>query len=296
MERIRQTREDKIMELVIYLFLAIIIALAVYPLIFVVSASVSSPEMVLQGKVWLMPKDTTLKAYFAVFNDPDIMTGYKNSIFYTFAGVIVNLMMTVAGAYPLSKKDFMGRNVITIFFTITMFFSGGMIPTYILIKNLHLYNNFWVMILPGAVSMWNLVIMRNYFQHSIPVELHEAAYIDGCSNTRALFHIVLPLSKPILAVMVIFYGVGHWNAFFNAMIYLSDSKKFPLQLVLRSILLKNEMGEMTGGNGDSSGEQLLLAESLKYAVIVVASLPVLVLYPLMQKYFVQGVMVGAIKG
>jgi putative aldouronate transport system permease protein len=152
------------------------------------------------------------------------------------------------------------------------------------------------MILPGAVSMWNLIIMRNYFQHSIPIELHEAAYMDGCTNIGTLLHIVLPLSKPILAVMVIFYGVGHWNAFFNAMIYLSDSKKFPLQLVLRSILLKNEMSAMTGGNGDASGDQLLLAESLKYAVIVVASLPVIVLYPLMQKYFVQGAMVGAIKG
>jgi putative aldouronate transport system permease protein len=204
--------------------------------------------------------------------------------------------MTVLGAYPLSQKDFFGRNAITFFLTITMFFSGGMIPTYILIKSLHLYNNFWVMILPGAVSMWNLIIMRNYFQHSIPTELYEAAYVDGCTKTGILFHIVLPLSKPILAVMVIFYGVGHWNAYFDAMLYLSNSKKYPLQLVLRDILLKNEMGAMTGGSSDASGDQMLLSETLKYAVIIVASAPVLVLYPFMQKYFVQGVMSGSIKG
>lgn len=296
MESIRKTREDKIMEKVIYFILIIIILVVMYPLIFVVIASISSPAAVLQGKVWLLPKEASLKAYFAVFKDPAIMIGYKNTVVYTVVGVIVNLIMTVAGAYPLSQKDFLGRNVITFFFMVTMFFSGGMIPTYILIKSLHLYNNFWVMILPGAVSMWNLIIMRNYFQHSIPNELYEAAYVDGCTKTGILFNIVLPLSKPILAVMVIFYGVGHWNAYFNAMLYLSDSKKFPLQLVLRDILLKNEMGAMTGGSGDASGDQMLLAESLKYAVIIVASIPVLVLYPFLQKYFVQGVMSGAVKG
>lgn len=296
MEKISQTWEDKIFDLVIFFILSIVICGAVYPLVFVLSASISNPEMVLQGRIWLLPKEVTLMAYTAVFNDPAIMTGYKNSVIYTLVGTAVNVVMTIAGSYPLSKKDFYGRNAITFFFMITMFFSGGLIPTYILIKSLHLYNNFWVMILPGAVSMWNLVIMRNYFQNSIPAELHEAAYVDGCKNIGALINIVLPLSKPILAVMVIFYGVGHWNAFFNALIYLSDSKKFPLQLILREVLLKNEMSAMTGGSSDSLGEQQLLTESLKYAVIVVASLPVLMLYPMLQKYFVKGVMVGAIKG
>ncbi|HYH04051.1 MAG TPA: carbohydrate ABC transporter permease [Bacillota bacterium] len=293
---IHQTNEDKIFNTIIISILFVVICITLYPLLFVLSASVSSPEMVLQGKVWLFPKGLTFQAYKAVFQDPKIMTGYINTVKYTLVGTIVNLIMTIAGAYPLSRKDFYGRNVITFFLTVTMFFSGGMIPTYILIKSLNLYNSFWVMILPGAVSMWNLIIMRNYFQYSIPNELLEAAYMDGCSNIGALIKVVLPLSKPILAVMVIFYGVAHWNAYFDALLYLSDSNKFPLQLVLREILLLNDTGSMTAGTSETMADQQLLTESLKYAVIVAASLPVVMLYPLLQKYFVKGIMVGAIKG
>jgi putative aldouronate transport system permease protein len=293
---IHQTNEDRIYNIVIISILLVAVCVTTYPLIFVVSSSVSQPEWVLQGKVWLFPKGLTFQAYQAVFNDPAIMTGYMNTIMYTLVGTIVNLVMTIAGAYPLSRKDFYGRNVITFFLTVTMFFSGGMIPTYILIKSLHLYNNFWVMILPGAVSMWNLIIMRNYFQYSVPLELLEAAYMDGCTNIGALIKVVLPLSKPILAVMIIFYGVHHWNTYFDALIYLSDSKKFPLQLILREILLMNDTSAMTAGTNETMADQQLLTESLKYAVIVVASLPVVMLYPFLQKYFVKGIMVGAIKG
>ena len=294
--QIKQSKGDAVFDGINHILLAFIILAATYPLVFVLSASVSDPMAIFEGKVWLLPKNITFSAYKAVATNPDIMMGYRNTILYTVVGTMINLIMTVMGAYPLSKKDFFGRNFITILFTFTMFFSGGLIPTYLLIKNLNLYNNFWAMILPGAVGMWNLVIVRNYFQNSIPVELQEAAYMDGCSNTGTLLKVVLPLSKPILAVMVIFYGVGHWNQFFSALIYLSDRNKFPLQLILREILLQHDMNNMLSDTGENLAQQQLLAEALKYAVIVVASLPVLMLYPILQRYFVKGVMVGAIKG
>jgi putative aldouronate transport system permease protein len=293
---VNQTNADKIFNWVLYGILAAILCCTIYPLVLVLSSSLSSPYEVIQGKVWLFPKGINFRSYQLVFQDNSIMSGYLNTIGYTLVGTAINLLLTIAGAYPLSRRDLCGRNVVTFFLAATMFFNGGMIPTYLLIKALHLYNNFWVMILPGAVSMWNLIIMRNYFEHSIPNELLEAAKIDGCSNIGALVRVVLPLSKPIIAVMVIFYGVGHWNAYFNALLYLSDEKKYPLQLVLREILLKSNTDAMTGGGGESAADQQLMVESLKYAVIVVASIPVLILYPLLQKYFVKGVMVGAIKG
>lgn len=291
---IKQNKVDLVFDIVNISVLLCVMVVVLYPLIFVVSASFSDPMLVLQGKVRLLPKGLNYQSYVSVFQDKSIMVGYRNTILYTVVGTAVNLVMTVAGAYPLSRKDFVGRNLITIFFTFTMFFSGGLIPTYIVIKKLGLYNNFWVMVLPGAVGMWNLIIMRTFFQHTIPLELQEAAFIDGCRNFGILFKIVLPLSAPIIAVMVIFYGVGHWNAFFTALIYIKDQNKYPLQLVLREILIKNEMQNMTGD--ETIVRQQLLAESIKYSVIIVSSIPVLILYPLLQRYFVKGVMVGAIKG
>jgi putative aldouronate transport system permease protein len=293
---INQTNTDKIFNWVLYGILAAILCCTIYPLVLVLSSSLSNPYEVIQGKVWLFPKGINFRSYQLVFQDKSIMSGYLNTISYTLVGTAINLILTIAGAYPLSRKDLYGRNVVTFFFAVTMFFNGGMIPTYLLIKALHLYNNFWVMILPGAVSMWNLIIMRNYFEHSIPNELLEAAKIDGCSNIGALVRVVLPLSTPIIAVMIIFYGVGHWNAYFHALLYLSDEKKYPLQLVLSEILLKSNTDAMTGGGEGSAADQQLMVESLKYAAIVVASVPVLILYPLLQKYFVKGVMIGAIKG
>jgi putative aldouronate transport system permease protein len=293
---INQTNTDKIFNWVLYGILAAILCCTIYPLVLVLSSSLSNPYEVIQGKVWLFPKGINFRSYQLVFQDKSIMSGYLNTISYTLVGTAINLILTIAGAYPLSRKDLYGRNVVTFFFAATMFFNGGMIPTYLLIKALHLYNNFWVMILPGAVSMWNLIIMRNYFEHSIPNELLEAAKIDGCSNIGALVRVVLPLSTPIIAVMIIFYGVGHWNAYFHALLYLSDEKKYPLQLVLSEILLKSNTDAMTGGGEGSAADQQLMVESLKYAAIVVASVPVLILYPLLQKYFVKGVMIGAIKG
>lgn len=292
--RILKSKSDIIFDTVNVVLLTLVLIVVLYPLLFVVNASISKMTYVLQGEVILFPKGFNLDAYKMVFDNPRIMTGYKNTIGYTLVGTAINLAMTIAGAYPLSRKDFAGRHIFTVFFTITMFFSGGLIPTYLVVTGLGLYNTFWVMVILGAVGMWNMIIMRTFFQTSIPQEIQEAAFIDGCSNFGLLFRIVLPLSAPIIAVMVIFYGVGHWNAFFNALIYLKDHSRFPLQLILREILIIQDMQNMI----DSSSllDQQMIAESIKYAVIIVSSVPVLLLYPFLQKYFVKGVMVGAIKG
>lgn len=293
---IKQSTADNVFDAINTLLLAIIVVMVLYPLIFVVSASFSNPMLVMQGKIRLFPKDVTFMAYKRIFANDDIMIGYRNTFIYTIVGTLLNLIMTIAGAYPLSRKDFYGRNFIMGMFTFTMFFSGGLIPTYLIIKRLNLINNFWVMILPGAVSVYNMVIMRTFFQTTIPTEIEEAAAIDGSSNIQTLIKIVLPLSVPIISVMVIFYGVGHWNAYFNALIYISERSKFPLQLILREILIQNQMDDMMNIDTESIAQQQLMAETIKYAVIIVASVPVLLLYPILQKHFVKGVMIGAVKG
>jgi len=294
--RLKESNGDFVVDIINIFLLSFILIIVLYPLIFVISASLSDPMEVLKGNVWLLPKSINLDSYMRVFKNADILIGYKNTILYTVIGTIINLGMTIAAAYPLSRKKFYARNVLMAFFTFTMFFSGGIIPTYLVVKQLGLVNNFWVMILPGSVQVWNLILMKTFFQNSIPEELHEAAYVDGGTNMGVLFYIVLPLSAPIIAVMVLFYGVGHWNAFFNALIYLSDRSKYPLQLILREILIESQMDSMMSSTSDTIADQRLYAESIKYAVIIVASLPVLMLYPAIQKYFVKGVMVGAIKG
>lgn len=291
---IKQSRSDIIFDIINIAILSIILIIVIYPLILVVSASFSDPMAVMKGEVVLFPVSPTLDAYKAVFRNEDITTGYRNTIIYTVVGTAVNLIMTIAGAYPLSRKDFYGRKALTLFYSFTMFFSGGLIPSYLINTKLGLNNNFWVMIIPGAVSVWNMLIMRTFFQNSIPIELQEAAFMDGCTNIGILLKIVLPLSTPVIAVMVMYYGVGHWNAYFTALIYFRDRNKFPLQLILREILVQHEMSQMT--EGETLVSQVLLAEGIKYAVIVVASVPVLLLYPFLQKYFVKGVMIGAIKG
>lgn len=288
--------DEKLFDVVNVVFLMIVTVITLYPLLFVLSASFSNPEYLVRGEVWLLPKGINLGAYIRVFRDENIITGYANSLLYTVAGTLLNVVLTTIGAYPLSRKDLWGKNFFMKVFLFTMFFSGGLIPTYLLIRNLGLLNSFWVMILPGAVSMWNLIIMRTFFQTSIPFELQEAAFIDGCSNISVLLRIILPLSLPIIAVSILFYAVGHWNAYFNALIYLNDNEKFPLQLVLRQILLQNDVGKMTETGVETESQKLLIIESLRYAIIIVASVPVLLIYPFIQRYFVKGVMIGAIKG
>lgn len=287
---------DAIFDIANVVIVSVIILVVLYPMIYVVSASFSNPLDVLQGKVWLLPKGVNFDAYQRVFMNQDILIGYKNSIVYALVGTSVNLGLTIMGAYPLSRKEFYGRSAIMLLFAFTMFFSGGIIPTYLLVKSLGLLNHMWAVIIPGAVSMWNLIIMRTFFQNTIPGEMYEAAFMDGCSDLGILFKIVLPLSTPIMAVMVLFYGVSHWNSFFDALLYLSDRNKYPLQLILRDILIQNQMQDMMDDDSDAFTNQVMLTEGLKYAVILVSSLPVLILYPLLQRYFVKGVMVGAIKG
>lgn len=295
----RKTREsasDLIFDIVIRILALVIISVILYPLIYVVSASFSNPLSITRGDVWLFPVNFTLDAYKKILDNQELIIGYKNTIIITLLGTTINVVMTTICAYPLSKKDLVGRNMITMFITFTMFFNAGMIPNYLLIRDLKLLDSIWSLILPGTISVYNMLIMRNYFQTTIPSELIEAAKIDGCTNIQTLNKIVLPLSKGIMAVMIIFYAVGHWNAYFNAMMYLSTESKYPLQLVLRRILLESQLIQEDTGVGYNTAESALAFVSIQYAIIVVSSLPVLALYPFMQKYFVKGVMIGAIKG
>ncbi len=297
LRRIRQSTEDRVFGIITYTLATIFMLLCAYPLIYVVSASISNPALIVSGKIILLPREIQLRAYEAVFKSEDVLLGYQNAVFYAFAGTAINILLTTAGAYVLSRPDLWGRTFITFLISFTMFFSGGMIPTYITIKNLGLINTVWAMLLPGAISATNLLIMRNFFMHSVPQEIIEAAYVDGCSNIGTLCRIVLPVSGSIIAVMVIFYFVGHWNAYFSAMIYLNNKKLYPLQVFLREILIQNQLGDMSGGADTvNQAEMTLLYEALKFAVITVAILPIMCVYPFLQRYFVKGVMIGSIKG
>lgn len=288
-----RSRADRFFDWFNYGFLSLLLIVILYPLYFIVIASVSDPISVGGGKVWLFPVDFTLEGYQKILENQAIWVGYKNTILYMAVGTAVNVAITVTGAYPLSRKDMYGRNLFMFLITFTMFFSGGLIPTYLLVKSLGLMNSMWALILPGAVSVWNLIIARTFFQHNIPEELREAAAIDGCSDFKFFLQVALPLSKAILAVLVLFYGVGHWNSFFSALIYLRDEAQYPLQLVLRNILIQNEVQELMNLEPGAGSN---LSESIKYGVIIVASIPVLILYPMVQKYFVKGVMIGSLKG
>jgi putative aldouronate transport system permease protein len=296
MRDMTNSSSDKVFNIVNYLLLAIITLLVLYPLYFVLSASVSDPLYVLRGEMWLLPKDMNFDAYKKVFMNEDILNGFWNTIKYTAVGTAINVVMTTMAAFPLSRKDFMGRNLIMGFLVFTMFFSGGLIPSYLLIKELGMLDTFWVMVIPNAVAIWNIIIMRTFFQTTIPIELQESAMIDGCSNIQILIKIVLPLSMPVIAVMVLFYAVGHWNSYFNALIYLQDRELFPLQLILREILIQSQTDEMVKATSESFVKQQLSVEGLKYAVLVVSNIPMMLLYPFLQRYFVKGFMIGAIKG
>lgn len=297
----RQPRGDKIFDSVNLLLIILVLIIILYPLYFVIIASFSNAQDVVNGRVFIGPIGVNFEAYKKVFAHDDIVMGYRNTILYTILGTTINLIMTILAAYPLSRKDLKGRGIIMAFLAFTMFFGGGLIPTYLVVKRLQMTNTIWALLIPSAISTYNVVIMRTYFSTSIPYELQEAALIDGCSNTKILLKIILPLSTPIIAVMVLFYAVGHWNAYFNAIIYLTDRDKFPLQLIIREILIQNQTEKLmqsgtAGVDIESIVRQQMVAESLKYAVIVVASLPMLILYPILQKYFVKGIMLGALKG
>lgn len=290
----RRKSEDLVFDAVVNILAALIVIIVLYPLIFIVSASFSDPALVLSGEVLLFPKQITFEAYKNVFGNNQIWNGYGNSILYTVVGTLINLAMTTLAAYPLSRPDLPGRGGFMFIITLTMFFGGGLIPSYLLVKNLGMVNTMWALIIPGAIATYNLIVMRTYFQTSIPWEVQEAALIDGASNWKLLTNIILPLSKPILAVMVLFYAVGHWNSYFNALIYIRSKDLYPLQLVLREVLMVSQADAIDSSVGLEN--KILLAESIKYVVIIISSLPVLVMYPFVQKHFVKGVMIGSLKG
>lgn len=292
----RKSRGDMWFDIINYILLTFIMLLVLYPLYFVLVASFSDPNYIYSGEIWLFPKGFTVDGYARIFNDSSIWIGYANSILYATLGTLIGVAVTVFAAYPLARKNLAGKSLIMWFLLITMFFSGGLIPTYLLIKDLHLLNTMWALILPGAGGVFNVIIVRTFFQSSIPDEMWEAASIDGCSNTRFFWSIVLPLSKSILAVMVLYHVVGFWNGFFDALIYLSDDKKYPLQLVLRNILIQNQVNSGMMIDVESYAAKMRVTELIKYGVIMVSSLPLLMLYPFLQKYFVKGVMIGSIKG
>ncbi|MEK5259972.1 MULTISPECIES: carbohydrate ABC transporter permease [Paenibacillus] len=292
----RKSKGDMWFDIVNYVMLTIVMLLVLFPLYFVLIASLSDPNLIYSGEVWFFPKGFTLDGYGRIFSDSSIWIGYANSILYASLGTLIGVAVTVCAAYPLARKGLAGKSVIMWFLLISMFFSGGLIPTYLLIKDLHMLNTIWALVIPGAGGVFNVIIVRTFFQSTIPDEMWEAASIDGCSNTRFFWSIVLPLSKSVIAVMVLYHVVGFWNGFFDALIYLNDESKYPLQLVLRNILVQNQANSSMMIDVESYAAKMRVTELIKYGVIMVSSLPLLILYPFLQKYFVKGVMIGSIKG
>lgn len=294
--KVKTSREDRIYYAVSGTIVTFVLLSVMYPLIYIVSASFSSGSAVLSGRVFLWPVDFSLEGYQAVFKNDDILIGYANTIFYTVVGTIFNLCMTLIAAYPLSRRDLIGRNYFAFFFSFTMMFSGGMVPNYLLMKDLHLLNTCWALIIPGAISVYNMLVVKTFMQNSIPLELLEASQLDGCSDTKYFFKVVLPLSKASIAVITLYYAVAHWNSYFNALMYLNDRSLIPLQLVLREILVNNSVSSEMFMDPELMEAKQGVAELLKYSLIIVSSLPIICVYPFIQKYFVKGVMVGSVKG
>ncbi len=293
--KIRVSPADRGFDILNYVILTFCLLIVAYPLYFIVIASVSDPTAVYSGKVILWPARFTLEGYQRILDYESFFTGYRNTVVYTVVGTAINVLITIPGAYALSRKDLIGRNILMMGVTFTMIFSGGLIPTYLLVISLNLYNTMWALILPAAVSAWNLIVARTFFQETIPDELLEAATLDGAGNTQFFLRVVLPLSKSIIAVMILFYAVNHWNSYFNALIYLKSAEKYPLQLVLRNILFENSLGDMVE-DASTLALQQRLGDLIKYGIIIASSLPLLILYPFLQRFFIQGVMIGAVKG
>ena len=297
---VKRCREDVIFDTVIFIILTLILFVVAYPLYWVIISSFSDPTAVSAGKVLLRPIGFTLKGYAEVFKNSQVMRGFFNSIVITFVGVCVNLAVTLPTAYALSRDNFSGKKPITVFYMITMFFGGGMIPTYLVVKNMQLLNTIWALVLPGCLSVYNMIVARTFFKSNISEELYEAGEIDGCTQSRFFFQIALPLSKAIIAIMVLYYGVGHWNSYFSALLYISDQDKYPLQLVLRNILITNQTAlsqtATTAAARAALQEEQQLIDVMKYSLIIISSVPVLIMYPLVQKHFVKGVMIGSVKG
>ncbi len=300
MKKRSSSRQDAIYDVIIFIILTFLFLIVAYPLYFIIISSISSPGAVAAGEVVLRPIGLTFKGYEEVFKNDQFISGFINSLIYTFFGVILNLSVTLPTAYAVSRDRFGGKKFVTIFYMITIFVSGGMIPTYLVVKNMHMLDSMFALIVPGAMGVYNMIIARTFFKSNLSQELHDAAAIDGCGEAKFFFSIALPLSKAIIAVLVLFCGVGHWNSYFSALLYMETDTKYPLQLVLRSILIQHQtsMAETvtTPAQSQAFEEKRQLMELMKYSLIIVSSVPVLVMYPLVQKHFVQGVMIGSIKG
>ena len=294
--KIQKTKADRTFDIIIYTIAGLMTLIVLYPMYFIVIASISDPNLVAKGEVLLIPRGISLDGYRHLFSMSQIWTGYGNTILYTLVGTLLMLAVNIPVAYALSRKDLVGRKFFTLFFIFPMFFGGGLIPTFVILNNVfHMVDSFWVMVLPFSVISYYIVVARTFFDTSIPKELWEAAQIDGCGNLRYFFQIVLPLSKAILAVIALWAAVGYWNSYFNAMVYLRSSEKYPLQLIMRNILINNQMAA-SSMTGSAAAEMNRNANLIKYGAIVVSSLPIMCMYPFVQKYFNQGVMIGAVKG
>ena len=303
MAGIKKSKTDRVFDILNIVFMGIILLAVAYPIYFTVIASVSDPYAVVSGELTFLPVKPTLEAYTNAFRESRIWLGYRNTLFYTAVGVLLNLCLTIPAGYVLSKKQLPGHGLITFYFLLTMYFSGGLIPTYLNVKALGLLNNIWTLVVLGGLSVYNVIVTRSFFVTSVPGELYEAAYIDGSSEFRTFFSIALPLAKAIVAVMALFYAVARWNNYYTAMIYVSDSNLQPLQAVLRGILLMNQtaLGALDIDSMDPEvvkeyTRMAYMAEAMKYAVIFIASAPLLIAYPFVQKYFVKGVLIGSVKG
>lgn len=293
--KVRRQGKDLLFDIVLYSMCAVMLLLVIYPLWFIVIASFSDPSAVAGGHVWILPVGFTLEGYDELFKQAEVWTGYKNTIIYTVLGTIFGLVVNIPAAYALSRKDLWGRKVLMGLFVFTMFFSGGMIPIFLTVQEMGFYNNFWVMIIPFSVSAYNIIVARTFFETSLPADLWDAAQIDGCGNLRYFFTMALPLSKAVISVIALWTAVGQWNGYFNALLYLRDAELHPLQLIMRNILITNQVFASMG-TGEAAMIAMRRANLVRYSMIIIATVPIMCVYPFIQKYFDQGVMIGAVKG
>ncbi|WP_320127820.1 carbohydrate ABC transporter permease [uncultured Sphaerochaeta sp.] len=287
---------DRLFDIINKTFMFLCTIIVIYPVLYIISSSFSSSNAIISGRVWLFPVEPNLQAYFAVFRNKQVLSGYMNSILYTAGGTAISVFLTIAAAYPISRKILVGRKFFTGMFVFTMLFSGGLIPTYFVVRSMHMIDTRWAIVLPNALSVWNLMVTLTFFKTSLSEELFEAAELEGASDMRILWSVVLPLSQAIIAVIALYYAIGIWNSYFDALIYLKTSSKFPLQIILRNILISNQMDLSMGGDLVAMARRQGMADVMKYALIIISSAPLLMIYPFVQKYFVKGVMLGSIKG
>ena len=294
-QKVRRQRKDVVFDVVLYTICALLLIVILYPLWFIIIASFSDPSAVAGGHVWLWPVGFTMEGYQELLRQPQVCLGYRNTIAYTVVGTLIGLMVNIPAAYALSRKDLWGRKGLMGLYVFTMFFSGGLIPIFLTVQQAGLYNTFWVLVLPFSVSAYNIIVARTFFETSLPPDLWDAAQIDGCGNLRFFFTMALPLSKAVISVIALWTAVGQWNSYFNALIYIRDENLYPLQLIMRNILITNQNFAALG-TGEAAMIAMRRANLVRYAMIIIATVPIMCVYPFIQKYFDQGVMIGAVKG